>query len=856
VVLGKDSVVGHPTRAMMKQLMLGVALVGSPTFLFAQTAGSVGAPPASSTAPTPSGDGKLTGTVLDASSQQPVPFATVALLNAATGKPVDGTAADEKGKFTLRNIAPGSYSLQISFVGYKPLEKTGLVFTSHSATLNLGNLTLTAVSTQLGEVVVQGQRALIEEKVDRTVYNAEQDQTTRGGDATDVLKRVPMLSVDLDGNVSMRGSSNIKVLINNRPSTIAASSVSDALKQIPADQIKSVEVITSPSAKYDAEGSGGIINIITKKDNLEGKTLDVRLSGGLRSADLGLSGGYHVGKMGFSLGGFGRVGYNTPGTYRNTQLTTDPTTGSQSLTTQQAATHNNYQFGRYTFGWDYDLNKHNSLAASAQLGVRNFNANQDGLLTQTFRGTTLQNTSLRDVELTDQTNNLDLSLSYTHLFEKPQHEFSLLGLYSRTNATNNFTNSLKDNSGEAVTQRLKNENDSYNQEVTVQADYQLPIGEKQLLEVGGKDIIRRVRSDYAYLTAAGANGDYQPLPSASLSNIFYYNQNVAAGYASYTLSFLEKYSLKAGARYEHTSINADFQTGQAVSLPSYGVLVPSLNLSRKLGNGNLLKAAYNRRIQRPSLQFLNPNVQAANPLSITQGNPLLQPEYTNNYELSYSTAIKTTSLNFSFFTRNTTSSIQPIRQVLGDTIRTTYANIGNENAYGGSVFFNVNIQNKLTLSGGPDVYYAVLRNNVSDPLFNASNRGWVVSGRLFGNYNLSKNWALQAFGFYRGRQVQLQGYQSGFGIYSLSLKRDLWDKRGSFGVGVDNFFTPTYQQRTEISSPILTQRSVNELKMLSFKANFSYRIGKLTAAGPPRTKKAVKNDDLKGGSSSDGQGTP
>jgi outer membrane receptor protein involved in Fe transport len=374
--------------------------------------------------------------------------------------------------------------------------------------------------------------------------------------------------------------------------------------------------------------------------------------------------------------------------------------------------------------------------------------------------------------------------------------------------------------------------------------------------VGGKDIIRRVRSDYAYLTATGASSDYQPLPGASLSNIFYYNQNVAAAYASYTLSFWQKYSLKAGARYEHTAINADFQTGQAVSLPSYGVLVPSLNLSRKLGNGNVLKVAYNRRIQRPSLQFLNPNVQAANPLSITQGNPLLQPEYTNNYELSYSTTVKTTSLNLSLFTRNTTSSIQPIRQVLGDTIRTSYANIGNENAYGGSVFFNVNIQNKLTLSGGPDVYYAVLNNNVSDPLFNAGNRGWVVSGRLFGNYPLGKNWALQAFGFYRGRQVQLQGYQSGFGIYSLSLKRDLWDKRGSFGVGVDNFFTPTYQQRTEISSPILTQSSVNELKMLSFKANFSYRIGKLTAASPPRRKKAVTNDDLKSSGSGDGQGTP
>ncbi len=278
-----------------------------------------------------------------------------------------------------------------------------------------------------------------------------------------------------------------------------------------------------------------------------------------------------MGKLGFSLGGFGRAGYNTPGSFTNTQLTTDPSTGVQALTTQQAATHNNSLFGRYNFGVDYDLDRHNSLAASAQLGVRNFTSYQDGLLTQTYRANALQNCSLRNVELADHTNNFDLSLTYTHLFAQPQHEFSLLTLYSRTNATNNFTNNLLDDTNTTVTGRLKNENDSYNQEVTVQADYQRPIGQKQLLEVGSKDIVRRVRSDYAYLTAAGASGEYQPLASGSFSNSFYYNQNVAAGYLSYTLSLPKNYSFKTGVRYEYTTIAADFQTGQAVSLPAYAV---------------------------------------------------------------------------------------------------------------------------------------------------------------------------------------------------------------------------------------------------------------------------------------------
>ncbi|WP_226172908.1 TonB-dependent receptor domain-containing protein [Hymenobacter lucidus] len=808
-----------------------------------------GAPAEAQPAAVP-GRGKLTGTVLDAGNKQPVPFATVALLSAATGKPVDGTVADDKGKFTLSGVATGSYTVQVSFIGYKSLEKPGVTFTEQGETVGLGTLTLESTAQQLKEVVVEGQRALIEEKVDRTVYNAEQDQTTRGGDATDVLKRVPLLSVDLDGNVSLRGSSNIKVLINNKPSTITASNVADALKQIPADQIKSVEVITSPSAKYDAEGSGGIINIITKKDNLQGKTLDVRGSAGFRSADLGLNAGYRVGKMGFSLGGGGRAGYNTPGSFSNTQLTTDPLDGSQRLTTQQADTRRAQFGGRYNLGWDYDINKQSSLALGAQLGIRNGRNYQDGLLTQTYEGGALQASSLRNVQVTDKTNNLDLSLNYTHLFAQPQHEFSLLTLYSRTNATNDFTNALL-SSGEAVTARLKNQNDSYNQEVTVQADYQVPIGKSQLVELGGKDIMRRVRSQYTYLAADGPDGAFLPLTSSSLSNVFTYNQNVAAAYVSYTLSFLKSYSLKAGARYEHTTIDADFQTNETVTLPSYGVLVPSVNLSRKLANGNVLKAAYNRRIQRPSLQFLNPNLQAANPLNVTQGNPLLRPEYTNSFELSYSTFLKGTTLNFSAFARNTEGSIQAVRSVLGgDTLRTTYANIGNENAYGINVFANVNIAGKLSLSGGPDLYYAVLRNNVSDPLYNAGNEGWVVSGRLFGSYNFTKNWGLQFFGFYRGRQVQLQGYQSGFGVYSLGLKRDLWDKKASLGFGVDNFLNPKYQLRSEVVSPLVTQNSVNTMQMLGFRANFSYRIGKLTA-GPTRRKKSVNNDDLKSG----GEGT-
>lgn len=794
----------------------------------------------------PQGIGKISGVILDKDSQEPIPYATIALINPATDKPVDGTVADDRGKFQLKNIATGTYKLTISFIGYEAFAVNAVEITEKENHVELGNLFLTSETKELDEVVVQGQRNLIEEKVDRTVYNAENDQTTKGGDATDVLKRVPMLSVDLDGNVYLRGSQNIKVLIDNKPSTIAATSVADALKQIPADQIKSVEVITSPSARYDAEGTGGIINIITKKNRLQGGTLSIDTSVGNRGANLGLNGSYRQGKLGVSLGGFGRTGYNILGSFENIQRTID-SDGSEILTTQEADTRNNMLFGRYTLGLDYDINKKNWLSASVQFGAFNFRNEQDALLTQTFQNEALLNSSVRDVNLNNLSENMDLSLTYVHTYDKPQQELNILTLYSRNNRTNDFVNNILNQDDERAIDRFKNENQSYNQEMTIQADYQTPIGKNQMLELGGKEILRNVSSDYQFFIASGENGEYVPVENSELSNVFNYDQNVMAGYVAYTLN-LDKYSIKPGVRYEYTTIEANFQEEEEVEIPSYGILVPSVNLSRKLKNGNMIKAAYNRRIQRPSLQFLNPSLQAANPLNITQGNPDLEPEYTNNFELSYSTFFKGTSLNFSSFMRNTNGSIQPVRTLLGqDTILTTYQNIGSEDAYGLSLFANVNISNKFSLNGGTDVYYAVLNNNVNNPLYQADNEGWVLSGRLFGNYNITDSWGLQFFGFFRGRQVQLQGYQTGFGIYSLSVKKDFNEKKGSIGFGAENFFTPEFKMRSEVNSPLITQHSVNSMRNMNFKINFSYRIGKLNVDPRPRRRKSIQNNDLKDG---------
>mgnify|MGYP000172569355 FL=1 len=791
----------------------------------------------------PKGSAKIVGYILDSTDTKPVEFASVALINKATNRPVDGASADQVGKFVLNKVAQGDYKLVISFIGYE--SKTLFVsINAKNDDHDLGVIKLPSSTKMLAEVTVEGQRAMIEERVDRTVYNAEKDATNKGGDATDVLKKVPMLSVDLDGNPSLRGSSNVKVLINNKPSTIMASSIADALKQIPADMIKTVEVITSPSAKYDAEGSAGIINIVTKKNTLQGLTLNFDTSVGARGSNLALNGNFRNKNWGLSLGGFGRSEYNVNGKFESTQITYNngiPTTNVQTAETRREGI-----FGNYQLGFDWDINKYNSVTSNVRFGLRNGNNWQDGL--KQVRNGSLS--SLRNTNSLDESANVDINIDYTKTFEKAQKEFSILSMYSRNNRTNDFYNLILNTKStmSEIMSSIKNANDAFNEEATIQMDYQTPINKMSMVEFGAKAITRNVTSDYKSYTA-GADGIYSQVNLATLpSNVFDYNQNIWSTYGSYTLTTKNKWSIKAGARYEHTDITASFlkKEGQNTVIPPYGVLVPSFNMSKTFKSGTW-RFSYNRRIQRPGIENLNPNVNASNPLNISTGNPNLAPEYTNNYEISYSKFVKQTYISTAIFMRNTTGAINRIREVRGDTVKTTSQNIGNEDAYGMNINLNVNVSNKLMLGGGGDLAYMVLANNVADPLLTAKNEGLQSNFRIFGNYNFGNGWGAQVFSFYRVNQVQLQGSQGGFGMYSLSFKKDFKNKKGSIGFGAENFLTPNgFVIRNETKTASINQVSENTMRNMNFKINLSYRIGKMSF-GPQKKKKSVNNDDTKGG---------
>ncbi|GAB3525221.1 TonB-dependent receptor [Emticicia fontis] len=798
---------------------------------------------------TPKGNSKISGTIVDSTTSKTVEFASIALLDKTTSKPVDGTMADEKGKFTMSKVAAGTFKLQVTFIGYNT--KTIDVTLAKGQDLDLGNLTITSSAKMLNEVTVTGQAALIEEKVDRLVYNAEKDITAKGGDAADVLRKVPLLTVDLDGNVSLRGSQNIKVLINNKPSTIIASSVADALKQIPADQIKTVEVITSPSAKYDAEGSGGIINIITKKNNLQGLSLNIDGGLGNRGSMLGLNGSYRKGKGGVTLGGFGRGIYNT---ITNTNLDqTSIVNGVSTLTKQTGNGSSHGLFGQYNLGFDYDLAKNQSLTAGVRYGVRNFTTQQD-FITNIYNNGILNSdaSSRRDVDAKNLSGTIDMNLDYLHTFKKPQQEWSISTLYSRNDLTNNFDANLL-NPEEKLLNRQRNLNSNLNQEFTVQSDYQTPIKKNQMLEFGAKGILREVTSDYKFLLA-GPTGGYTTeinQPQGELT----YHQNIAAAYSSYTYTTKKRITIKGGLRYEHTFIDASTKEGGPIGVGDYGVLVPSVNASKTI-KGTTFKLGYNKRIQRPGLQQLNPNFNSANPQNITVGDPSLKPEITDNFELTLSKNIKKTFINASFFGRITNNAISQVRipsDTLAGAIITTYKNIGKQHAYGTNIFANIAVTSKMNVGIFANIIHTTLTGQVlgvDNLTQNLTNSGFNVSGGLFSQATFKNGWGAQAFGFMQGNTVQLQGNQGGFAFYTVGIKKDFKNKKGSIGLAGENFFNSRFKIHSELKSAQFNQVSNVYMYNRGVRLTFSYKIGKMTVDAPKKKARSVNNDDVK----SDGQG--
>jgi outer membrane receptor protein involved in Fe transport len=759
--------------------------------------------------------GKISATILDSVTQKPVDYASTALIRITDNKSINGAVTDEKGKIALQNIAPDQYKLTIGFIGYKT--KTVLVKTTpEKPDLNAGIIYLSPTSSNLKEVEITGQKALVETKIDKLVYNAEQDVTLAGGNAGDVMRKVPMLSVDIEGNVSLRGSSQVRVLINGKPSSTMANSVADALRMIPAEQIKSVEVITSPSAKYDAEGSGGIINIITKKKTAQGVNGSVNTSFGTRQNNGNFSLNTRQGRLGFTSN-FG-IQYAIPQDTRVELFNENHNRGT--TLTQNGFTRAKRYGGNGSVGMDYDFNNYNSI--STNLKFNRFENGSDGSLDVISRvGDTFTNYE-RVTKNTSRMNNVDWSADYRRTTKLDGEEFTVSGQASFGRNTNKFNTINVSPTMDGTP--IIGDNTGKNNEYTLQTDYTYPFSKTVILETGLKGIFRAIESKYQ-------NTDQD----------FTYDQNVAAAYGVISFKLAKKTSLKAGLRGEYTNISG--LAGNSLNFKNdYYNLFPSAIISQALSTSTTLKLSYNRRMQRPSLFFLNPFLDESDPENQRRGNPALNPELTDIMELGYSTFIKGSVINASVFYRNTQDVIESVFNP--DEKVTSYFNVGTSKSYGFNTFASYNPLPKWTLMGN----FSLSSYEVIDPATQ-------VSTGVYANYtaflrsaiSITGGWNTEIFGVYNGPKRTFQGTSGAMAFYGAALKKEIWKKKATVGVNMFNVFARDLHIESRNETTDFLQRSNIYYPIRSFGVNFSYNFGKINYNAKPKKKKGINNDDLKQG---------
>lgn len=761
--------------------------------------------------------GRITATILDSLTKQPIEYATVSLVKVKDNKAVNGGVTDAKGKITLQNIAPLDYKLVVGFMGYT--SKSILVKTTpEKPDANLGNVIITASPNTLSAITVEGKKSMIENKIDRVVYNAEADATNAGGDATDVMRKVPLLTVDMNGNIQMRGAA-VRVLINGKPSGTMASSVADALKMMPAEQIKSVEVITSPSAKYDAEGSGGIVNIITKKSNAQGVSGSVNTSVGTRQNNGAFNLTAKSGRlsMNTALGGNYAYSQNTRVlSINNTELKNG---GTNSISQDGISKWDRSGFNG-SLGLDYDFNAYNNLSTTAKFN--RFSNGGPGESNYIINGLASRNISSMDATM----NNLDWNVDYRKTSKKEGEEFSISAQLSTGRAPQTFSNSLTSplTPGALVT---FSSNTGKNNEYTAQTDYTYPFSKSTTIEVGAKGIFRDFNSQF----------------DAS-SKDFKYNQNVASLYSVLSFNLTKKLQIKGGVRAEYTKIDFNTKTS-GTETNDYLNLFPSVIVAQTLKGSGMLKLSYNRRVQRPSQIHLNPFRNEADQFNIMQGNPQLNPELSDNLELAYSTYIKGSIINASIFYRRTggiiENSISPIVENGINKTLTSYINVGSLKSYGFNVFGSYNPKPKWTLMSSVGMNSYDLNTDIVD----VNKTYFMLNVFARSAYAFGKGWNVELYGVATSPRRTYQGKTNAFYFYGGAFKKEILKKKGSIGLNVLNPFSRDLEIKSVNNAVNATGKVYQNTQIYyplrSYNVNFSYSFGKLKFT----EKKKIKNDDVK-----------
>ena len=794
---------------------------------------------------------KIKGKLIDSVSRQPVEYATISIFPAGSKKPINGTVSDSKGNFIVDNVASGSYKLVAEFIGYKAYTLNNITVSKDHPVAVVNNIILQSKATTLQNITISGKPNIIENKIDKLVFNADQDVTSQVGVATDILKKVPMVSVDVDGNVELAGSSSIRFLINGKPSAAFGSDIADVLQSIPASQIKSIEVITSPGAKYDAQGLGGIINIILKENNSRGINGNLSLTGGTRTENGSFNFNARKGSFGVNAYISGNARLKTTSLSTSERVTNDTAANHKVFLNQTSSSQDERSGYQTGLGFDWDLNKYNGISGS--LGYKNFGHNSTTMTNQLQQTQDANANILSNIQNSINSDhnfhfhNLDASLNYKKTFKKEGQELDLAvntSLGTRIVLDNNYQSLLPQDS---LFYSTKGNNPGTEKETEIRADYTQPIKKNILLGVGSKVSFYDITSNSQVLKL---NGTTNYITDNYLSDNLAYHQKVYAFYSELTFPVFKLFDAKIGERYERTEINSYYSNAQQQQqVPGYNTFVPSIFFSKKTSENSQIKLSYSKRIERPDYRDLNPFINTTDPKNLSTGNIHLSPEISNRYELGYNVDIdKIGSFMVNLFYRVNDQNIQdyivyyPSYQV-GDTTYkdvavSTRQNIGRENNYGLNLFASAKFFSKLDVRMNAFFYERHTINTI-DKGYNYNSFNYHVN--MNADYQFSKTLVAEFFGNFRSARHEAQGTYPSFTTYSFAFRKQFWNKKGSLALTASNLFRKDLVQKTNLFGPQFTINQTRTIPFRSIGLNFTWKFGKLEF----KKDKEPINDNLK-----------
>lgn len=808
----------------MRPILITIALLFCLTSSFAQTSPS---------------KGKITGRVIDSLSKVGVDYATVSLFKTGSTTPINGMSTDPKGNFSLTNIPEGEYRLTVNFFGYRTKTITPITITGKTLIIPLGTLLMSPVENQLKGVTITGSAPIVENKIDKMVYNTANDLTAQGGVALDVLKKVPMVSVDVDGNVELQGNANVRFLINGKPSSIFGASLADALQSIPASQIKSIEVITSPGAKYDATGTGGIINIVLKDNKVQGINGSVNLSAGTRLENGSFNLNARKGNFGVGVFFSGNEQLNSTTKTTSNRTSYNGTRDTISRLFQQGSspfTRSGYQSG-LNFNWT--ITPKDEL--SATVGFNHFGNNGTGITNQDQQsalssGNVLSDImSIRNSASRFSANATDVSLGYKKTFKKEGQELDFL--YSSSYGKNTVNASQESDylNGGYPSSGLLSNNPGKDHETDIAIDYTQPVSKGFTIEAGAKMVLENINNSVATDSLLN-NGSY--VPNLGQTYAFNYKRNVYAGYLSTSFTLFNDFlDGKAGMRYERTSTTADFAGS---GIPGYNTFAPSFTLQHKLDETQSIKFSYSYRIERPDYGDLNPFFNISDPHNISTGNPLLKPEIGHNYELGYSKTFKGgANIYFAGFYRYNTNDIQSLTtyyDVLNvngtnysDVSLTQRFNLGSQKSLGANIYGSVPLTKKLNLRSNIQIGE---RTNSTPGLATVSGFSYRVNSNV--SYQFANNLTAEVFGNYNSSQKNIQSTRPVFYFYNLAVRKQFLNKNASIGLTAANPFNGYVNQKLITYGSNFDQTSLRQIPLRSFGISLSYKFGKLEFKKSPK----------------------